>query len=234
MDLTDSPPAPARPTGRATRRHPDLATIVIGAALATVVATTGFVSYTHISALTMELHQSWKTAHLTPVFIDGQIVIGSVFYMVVGGKGRWWGMLGVVPGLAESLFANWESGITGGYRAAIWATVAAQAFAVSSYLFERWLKAQASPQQPGATVSAVTVGCGHGLAGDRDSRILDGYLHLRDCLGADPSYRGIGTAFSVHHDTVRQLVIAADGDDDSQPAGAVQGPAPAELNGASA
>jgi hypothetical protein len=58
-------------------------------------------------------------------------------------------------------------------------------------------------------VTTVTVGCGHGVAEDRDSRILDAWLHLRDCLGATPTYRGLGPLFEVHHDTVRRLVIAA-------------------------
>jgi hypothetical protein len=207
--------------------------LAIGAALATVTGTTGFVSYTHISALSLELHQSWKTAHLMPVFIDGQIVIGSVFYMVIDGWKRLLGLLGVVPGLAESVFANWESGIAHGLRAAAWATVAAQAFAVSSFLFERWLQTGTLKRgrggQPPLTVPAAStlpVGCGHGVADSRAEQARDAYLHLRDCWGGNPSYRGIGAAFDTHHDTVRQLVMAADGE---QPAGADQGPAPAEL-----
>ena len=120
--------------------------LAIGWSLAIVAATTGFVSYTHISALTLSLGQSWKNAHLYPLFIDGQIVIGSVYFMTRDGKRRWLGLLGIVPGVAESLFANWESA-TGsalhswlGFESHAWATVAAQAFAVSSFLFERWLK----------------------------------------------------------------------------------------------
>jgi hypothetical protein len=109
-------------------------------ALAAVAAVTGFISYTHICALTLELHQSWKTAHLMPFAVDGQIVVGSVVLLAGRGRAAWWGWLGIVPGLAESLFANWESGIAHGHLAAIWATVAAQAFAGSSFIFERWLK----------------------------------------------------------------------------------------------
>jgi hypothetical protein len=112
----------------------------VGIALAVVVGCTGFVSYTHICALTLELHQSWKTAHLAPLYIDGQIVIGSFAWARVTGRPRWCGLAGIVPGLAESLFANWESGIVHGLAAAGWATVAAQSFAVSSFLFELWLK----------------------------------------------------------------------------------------------
>lgn len=119
--------------------------LTIGWSLAIVAATTGFVSYTHISALTAHLGQSWKTAHLYPLFIDGQIVIGSIYFMTRDGKRRWLGLLGIVPGVAESLYANWESISVSGswlhvYEAHAWATVPAQAFAVSSFLFERWLK----------------------------------------------------------------------------------------------
>jgi hypothetical protein len=135
------------------------AALVIAAAFAAVVGTTGFVSYTHICALFLEAHQSWKTAHLTPIYIDGQIVIGSVFYMVVRHRGRWWGMLGLVPGLLESLYANWESGIVHGRVDAALATVAAQAFAVSSFLFERWLNTQVTwgtSPRPAITASPQT------------------------------------------------------------------------------
>jgi hypothetical protein len=136
---TDSPP-PAASLPAWLRRN--AAALVIAAGFAAVVGSTGFVSYTHICALFLEAHQSWKTAHLTPVYIDGQIVIGSAFYMVVAGRARWWGMIGVIPGLLESLYANWESGIVHGRTDAALATIAAQAFAVSSFLFERWLNAQ--------------------------------------------------------------------------------------------
>lgn len=129
------------------------AVFVVGAALATVTAVTGFISYTHICALTLELHQSWKTAHLMPLAVDGQIVIGGAV-LATDRRGRWWGLVGVAPGLAESLFANWESGIQHGHLAAIWATVAAQAFAVSSFLFERWLKSRVSAGGQGGEVTA--------------------------------------------------------------------------------
>jgi hypothetical protein len=129
------------------------AVLIVGAALATVTAVTGFISYTHICALTLELHQSWKTAHLMPLAVDGQIVIGGAV-LATDGRYRWWGLLGVAPGLAESLFANWESGIAHGYLPATWATVAAQSFAVSSFLFERWLKSRVSARGQGGEVSA--------------------------------------------------------------------------------
>ena len=131
------------------------AVLVVGGALATVTAVTGFISYTHICALTLALHQSWKTAHLMPLAVDGQIVIGGAV-LATDRRGRWWGLVGVVPGLGESLFANWESGIVHGHTSAIWATVAAQAFAVSSFLFERWLKARVSAAGQGGETGELT------------------------------------------------------------------------------
>lgn len=132
--------------------------LVVGLSLATVAVTTGFISYTHISALTITENQSWKTAHLMPLTVDGQIAIGSVILMEVKGRHRWWGLVGFLPGLVESLLANWASGwaahpaVMQGHQvvtaavqghnlgAALWSTVPAQAFACSTFLFEMWLR----------------------------------------------------------------------------------------------
>jgi hypothetical protein len=122
--------------------------MVVGLSLATVAVTTGFISYTHISALTVILHGSWKTAHLMPLAVDGQIAIGSVILMEVKDRRRWLGLIGFVPGLLESLFANWESGIVHGLLAASWSTVPAQAFACSTFLFEVWLRYRRGQQKP--------------------------------------------------------------------------------------
>jgi hypothetical protein len=129
----------------------------VGIALAVVVCSTGFISYTHICSLTLAVGQSWQTAHLMPFAIDGQIVIGSFVITRVAGWPRWWGLAGILPGLAESLYANWESGISHGRTAAIWAAVAAESFAVSSALFELWLKhRKAARGQGGETRPATT------------------------------------------------------------------------------
>lgn len=130
--------------------------LVVGGALATVTVVTGFISYTHICALTLQLHQSWKTAHLMPLSVDGQIVIGGAVLASINGRGRWWGLVGVVPGLGESMFANWESGIAHGLLPAAWAMVAAQSFAVSSFLFERWIKRVTAGGQDGKPGEVTT------------------------------------------------------------------------------
>jgi hypothetical protein len=128
--------------------------LVIGLSLATVALTTGFISYTHISALTIHEHQSWKSAHLYPLTVDGQIAIGSVILMEMKGKHRWWGLVGFLPGLVESLVANWASGWQGhNLGAALWSTVPAQAFACSTFLFEMWLRYRRRAQPSAVTES---------------------------------------------------------------------------------
>jgi hypothetical protein len=210
MEPTDSPPATASAARVAAWLAAWGSPLVIGAAFAIVVGGTGFISYTHISALMLQVHQSWKTAHIMPLVIDGQIIIGSVFFMVLAGRQRFLGLIGIVPGVLESLYANWESGALYGRRDAVIAAVAAQVFAGSSFLFERWLKSRAGDRV--ARVVTVTVGCGHGVAQDRDSRIRDAWFHLKDCLGGEPTYRGVGGVLGVHNEIVRQVVMTvADG-----------------------
>lgn len=196
--------------------------LVVGATLATVATVAGFISYTHICALTLVLHQSWKTAHLTPLAVDGQIVIGSAVLATVAGIQKYWGLLGVVPGLAESLFANWESGIAHGHTAAIWATVAAQAFAVSSFLFERWVKAQAARVAGVAAPNARANDsegvlpepdpCPHQLPSSADEAVITTFLHSRDCTGEPLSARQLSAAFGLNRLKVAELVKAALGD----------------------
>lgn len=65
------------------------------------------------------------------------------------------------------------------------------------------------PLPPAPATQAVTVGCGHGVAETREERVVDAFLHQRDCLGAEPSFRDLGRAFGVHHDTAGQLVKSA-------------------------
>ena len=206
MEPTDTPSRTARARAWLARNG---SALVIAAAFATVVGGTGFVSYTHISSLMLDAHQSWKTAHVMPGVVDGQIVIGSVFILVMAGKQRFLGLIGVVPGILESLYANWESGIAHGMRDALIAAATAQVFAGSTFLFERWLKARAGTQV--ARVVTITVGCGHGVAASRDERILDAWSHLGDCLGGEPTYRGVGLMLGVHNEIVRQVVTGVAG-----------------------
>lgn len=136
--------------GQLKARLPKLAA---GLALATVAAVTGRISYTHIYSLTLALHQPHMVAVLMPFGVDGLMVVGSVILLDATEVDWWLGWLGVGPGAAVSLFANVESGIKYGWLAAAWAGVPAVAFALSTFMLERWLKAQAA--KPAAALAEV-------------------------------------------------------------------------------
>ena len=214
---TDSPSVPATPPcGILPWLRAWGAALVVGAALATVTAVTGFISYTHICALTLQLHQSWKTAHLTPLAVDGQIVIGSVVLATGHGRQKHWGWLGIGFGLAESLFANWESGIVHGRLAAAGAMVAAQSFAVATFLFERWINAQfgrggrdgqadESSSDPASGEHDADT-CPHKAPQTVEEAVIFAFLHARECAGRPLSQRELSAAFGVTRHRVAELV----------------------------
>lgn len=113
--------------------------IVSGLALVAVAGVAGVISYSHIYQLTLALHQPVLVARLMPIAVDGLVVVGSVVLLQSGG---WLGWLGLGPGVVTSLFANVESGIRYGLLSAAWAGIPAVAFALSSFMFERWAKSQ--------------------------------------------------------------------------------------------
>ncbi len=117
--------------------------VVSGLALAAVAAVAGVISYTHIYRLTLALHQPAMVARLMPIAVDGLVVVGSVVLLQSAPGQRWLGWVGVGPGVAISVFANVESGIGYGVLAAAWAGIPAVAFALATFMLERWLKAQA-------------------------------------------------------------------------------------------
>jgi hypothetical protein len=118
--------------------------LTAGLALMVVASVTGVISYTHVCDLTVSLHQPAMVARLMPFGVDGLIVVGSVVLLQAAPGQTWLGWLGIVPGVAASLFANVESGLRWGPLAAGWAGVPAASFALATFLLERWLKAQAS------------------------------------------------------------------------------------------
>lgn len=115
--------------------------LVSGLALAAVAGVAGTISYSHIYRLTLVLHQPVLVARLMPIAVDGLVVVGSVVLLQSGGLLGW---LGLGPGVVISLFANVESGIEYGPLAAVWAGIPALAFALASFMLERWLKSQVS------------------------------------------------------------------------------------------
>lgn len=200
-------------------------------AVAVVAVVTGIVSYGHIDWLTLRLGGSPLVGHLMPFGVDGQIIVGSVVLLAARGNQARWGWLGIVPGLAESVFANCMAGWPHGYLAATWYTVPAEAFAVASFLFERLLKSLVGqPQPPGRTGQPeqeaepapepepvieyvevkvpveVPVSCGHEHPATADEAIVSAFLHARDCDNEELSQRELARRFGASRARVAELV----------------------------
>lgn len=152
-----------------------------------------------------------------PFGVDGLIVVGSVVLLQAAPGQTWLGWLGVIPGVAASLFANVESGLRWGPLAAGWAGVPAASFALATFLLERWLKAQAS--HSGRTVtdhSRAHLGelgefraasqCPHGVAATAEDAVVQAYLHARDCAAEPLSQRHLATAFRLSRPRVAELI----------------------------
>jgi hypothetical protein len=191
--------------------------LTAGLALMVVASVTGVISYTHVYDLTMALHQPTMVARLMPFGVDGLIVVGSVVLLQAAPGQTWLGWLGIVPGVAASLFANVESGLRWGPLAAGWAGVPAASFALATFLLERWLKAQASHGGRAGTGSvpgrAGVVGegnsanqCPHGVASTAEEAVIQAFLHARDCAQAPLSQRHLATAFGLSRPRVAELV----------------------------
>jgi hypothetical protein len=108
--------------------------LTAGLALVVVTSVTGVISYTHVYDLTVSLHQPVTVARLMPFGVDGLIVVGSVVLLQAAPGQSGLGWLGVIPGVAASLFANVESGLRWGPLAAGWAGVSAASFALATFL----------------------------------------------------------------------------------------------------
>jgi hypothetical protein len=130
--------------------------LAAGLAMLVVASVTGIISYSHIYELTLALHQHEMAARLWAFGIDGLIVAGSlVLLQAVQGQPRWLGWLGVGPGVLLSVFANVESGIRYGLLASAWAGTPAVSFALTTFMLERWLKAQHEARRAAAGDTAV-------------------------------------------------------------------------------
>jgi Protein of unknown function (DUF2637) len=191
--------------------------LTAGLALVVVASVTGVISYTHVYDLTVSLHQPVMVARLMPFGVDGLIVVGSVVLLQATPGQTWLGWLGVIPGVAASLFANVESGLRWGPLAAGWAGVPAASFALATFLLERWLKAQASHGgHPGAIDSRGHLGepgefrtagqCPHGVAATAEEAVVQAFLHARDCTEESLSQRHLATAFGLSRPKVAELV----------------------------
>lgn len=129
--------------------------VVSSAAILAVAAVAGVISYSHMYELSLALHQGAMAARLMPFGVDGLIVVGSVVLLQTAPGQRWLGWVGVLPGLAISLFANIESGLRYGPLAAIWAGVPALSFFIATFILERWLQGQAKAKPESVSAPIV-------------------------------------------------------------------------------
>lgn len=210
----------------------DRLTIAAAVPVAIVAVIAGVVSYGHIEALALSVHQTLAAARLLPFSVDFLIVAGSVIILA----GYWLGWLGVASGVAATLFANVQSGLPYGPLSATVAAWPAVAFTVASFLLERWIKRQvsrggqggsevAAGQEPNVRDTHITppelatldqpepppATCGHEVASTPEEAVVQAYLHERDCLGGKPSMRALAKVHGVSRPRVAALVGSLNG-----------------------
>jgi Protein of unknown function (DUF2637) len=167
--------------------------LLAAAPVAAVAVIAGIVSFSHIEALGLRTGQSIADARLLPLAVDGLIVAGSVILLA----GSWLGWLGVIPGIAATLFANVASGLPRGPLAATVAAWPALAFSVATFMLERWLKAQAAAAPAGVPgVPAALNGHAHAAAG-----LFAGDLEA----GRVPGIRAIRSGLHVGQDKASEV-----------------------------
>jgi hypothetical protein len=142
--------------------------IIGGLAFAVVAGVTGRISYVHIQALSVALHQSPGVARIMPFGVDGLIVVGSVALLNPPDSQPWLGWICVAPGSVVSLFANVMSSIADGWLSAAWAGVASMSFIAATYTLERWMKAQFSVRSHGGFPAAAETDAEAPSAGGAD------------------------------------------------------------------
>jgi hypothetical protein len=221
MQSTDNPSRPASPS-----RAPHVTGWL---ALAGVSLIAGIASYFHALSVVQAAGAVPPVSYLVPALADLVILGASADLIAASRAGQERPRLtmvslgvGIVVTLAMNVAAGSHHGI-GGRLVAGW-PAAAFTLALESLagLVRRGRGGAVSPAAP--AVSTAAGGCGHGVAESTEERVTDAYLHLRDCLGATPSYRGLGQAFGMHHDTVGQVVKAAlNGSAEPSPDGAPAG-----------
>jgi uncharacterized protein DUF2637 len=123
-------------------------TFAVAVPVAAVAVIAGIVSFGHIETLALSVHQTLAAARMLPGSVDFLIVAGSA--ILLAGSALGW--LGVVPGVAATLFANVESGLPHGPLSAVIASWPAVAFTLATLMLERWLKRQVTSAS-GAPVS---------------------------------------------------------------------------------
>jgi hypothetical protein len=174
----------------------------------------GIASYFHALSVVQAAGATAPVSYLVPALAD-LVILGASADLLAASRARAdrpvLTMLalgvGIVVTLAMNVAAGSHHGI-GGRLVAGW-PAAAFTLALES-LAGLVRRGRGAPvQTPGTVTVEVPVGCGHGVAETRDERIVEAYVHLRDCLGASPSYRDLGRAFGIHHDSAATLVKVA-------------------------
>lgn len=174
----------------------DRVTVAVAVPVAAVAIIAGVVSYGHIEALALHAYQPIAAARLYPFAVDGLITAGSVLLL----SRSLLGWLCLAPGIAATIYANVMSGVGHGPLAATVAAWPAAAFALASFTLERWLRNRAKPAE------ASEARCGHEVATTLDDAVVRAYLHIRDCLGQQPSQRKLAETFDMSRPKVAALV----------------------------
>jgi hypothetical protein len=183
-------------------------------ALSGVSLIAGIASYFHALAVVQAAGATPPVSYLVPALADLVILGASADLLAASRAGHGRPRLtmvalgvGIVVTLAMNVAAGWHHG-PGGRLVAGWPALAfTLALESLAGLVRRGRGGVSVPPVPAAPDSPA--GCGHGVSETREERIVDAFLHLRDCLGAEPSFRDLGRAFGIHHDTAGQLVKAA-------------------------
>lgn len=231
MDLTDTQPRAAsapRVTG--------------WIALAGVSLIAGVASYFHALAVVQGAGATAPVSYLVPALAD-LVILGASADMIAAsrqGAGRpRLTMLSLGVGIAVTLAMNVAAGSDHGLGGRLVAGWPALAFTLALESLAGLVRRGRGGSLTSPAPAAVTAGgCGHGVAESAEDRVLDAYLHMRDCLGGKPSFRDLGRAFGVHHATVAQVVREALAGDDAEAAqeprtGAADTPGPGALTFAS-
>ena len=183
-------------------------------ALAGVSLIAGIASYFHALAVVQASGARPPVSYLVPALADLVILGASADLLAASRAGQrrpQLTMLALAVGVVVTLAFN---------------VVASHPHAMPSWLVDGWpalafilaLESLAGLVRSGRggavtaaapATSTAAAGCGHGVADTREERVVDAFLHQRDCLGAEPSYRDLGRAFGIHHDTAGQLVKTA-------------------------
>ena len=107
----------------------DRLTLAVAVPVAVVAVIAGVVSYGHIEALALSVHQTIAAARMYPFSVDFLILAGSVVVLA----GYWLGWLAVACGVAGTLYANVMSGLPYGPVSATIAAWPAIAFTTLSF-----------------------------------------------------------------------------------------------------